>query len=256
MLSLADIHFGYGDQPVLRGVNLEVQAGEMVVLVGSNGAGKTTTLRVISGLVKPWKGMVTLDGDRLDGQPPHRIVEAGVVQVPEGRHVFPKMSVLDNLLLGASRPEAWRQRRETLDEVFEVLPLLRGRLRQMAGTLSGGEQQMLAIGRALMAKPALLLLDEPTLGLAPLVASEILEVIGRLNSGGLAVLLVSQQVTEVLRRAHRAYVLSGGTVVRHGAPAELLSDASLIEAYFGRAHGSSALTGKPCRQAPHVPHQA
>jgi len=227
------VHAAYGDVSVLHDVSLRIEAGEIVSVVGANGAGKTTLLKAIAGLVRPTGGVVTLAGERLDRLPTHRIVERGVVRVPEGRRIFPEMTVLENLELGAFLPEARRQRSRTLARVWELFPILRERAQQRAGTLSGGEQQMLAIGRGLMSLPKLLMLDEPSLGLAPLVVREIFETTRKINAEGMTVLLVEQDVIHSLNMSHRGYVLENGGIVLEGRGPELLADDRIKTAYLG-----------------------
>jgi branched-chain amino acid transport system ATP-binding protein len=234
LLRLEGIEAGYGDMTAVRGVSLEVRAGEIVALIGSNGAGKTTTLRVISGLVPLRRGAVELDGRRLQEVTPARIVAGGVAHVPEGRQLFPSMTVEENLTLGARTAESRRLRAETLERVVTLFPRLAERRRQLAGTLSGGEQQMAAIGRALMARPRLLMLDEPSLGLAPVVVASIFEDLVRINRDGVTILLVEQNVPRALRLSHRAYVLENGTIALEGPSARLLADEGIKRAYFGR----------------------
>ncbi len=202
-------------------------------MVGANGAGKTTLLKTIAGLLRPTEGAIELWGERLDRLPTHRIVERGVVRVPEGRRIFPHMTVLENLELGAHQPQVRRRRAESLERVFELFPILRERTRQIAGTLSGGEQQMLAIGRSLMSRPRLLMLDEPSLGLAPLVVKEIFATTRRINAEGTTILLVEQDVIHSLSMSHRAYVLENGTVVLEGGGPELLANEHIKTAYLG-----------------------
>lgn len=232
MLAVRELAAGYGPVEVLRGVDLEVGAGEIVALLGPNGAGKTTLNRVVSGLLPPRAGEVRFDGAAVSRLPPQRIVEAGLVHVPEGRRVFPDLSVHENLLLGGYRRGRAR-RAENLERVYGLFPRLAERRRQAAGTLSGGEQQMLAIGRALMAEPRLLILDEPSLGLAPLVVEQVLQLLVELNRAGLAVLLVEQNVVQSLAVARRAYVLEQGRIVAAGPSETLLADERLRRAYLG-----------------------
>ena len=234
LLRLEGIEAGYGDMTAVRGVSLEVRAGEIVALIGSNGAGKTTTLRAISGLIPLRRGVVELDGRRLYGHTPAAIVTGGVAHVPEGRQLFPTMTVLENLELGARTAESRRLREETLGRVFTLFPHLAERKKQLAGTLSGGEQQMTAIGRALMARPRLLMLDEPSLGLAPVMVASIFENLARINRDGVTILLVEQNVPRALRLSHRAYVLENGTIALEGASPRLLADEGIKRAYFGR----------------------
>lgn len=234
MLEVDDLHYSYGPQPALTGVTLRVEEGEVVTVLGANGAGKTTLLRVISGLQRPQSGIVRFLGERIDGMPPHKICAMGLVQVPEGRQLFPDMTVLENLELGAYLPQVRRHLRASLEEVTTLFPRLRSRLKQLAGTLSGGEQQMLAIGRALMAKPRVLMLDEPTLGLAPLAANEIFETLRTLvRERHTTVLLVSQEVVQALQLATRAYILETGRIIAEGPASEMLRDPLVKEAYLG-----------------------
>lgn len=234
MLTVEQIDVSYGDLQVLRGVSLAIHRGEIVALVGSNGAGKTTTLRAISGLLRPRHGQIIFEGRRIDLLPPHHIVELGIVQVPEGRRLFPAMSVLENLELGAYNARARSEKNHRMDLVFSLFPRLAERRKQLAGTMSGGEQQMLAIGRALMTAPRLLMLDEPSLGLAPLVTTQILDTIKRLNHEyGTTILLVEQNVAHALAMAHRAYVIENGSVVLEGTGEELARDPAVRRAYLG-----------------------
>ena len=234
MLRLDGVEAGYGDVVAVRAVSLEVRAGEIVALIGSNGAGKTTTLRAISGLLPLRGGRVELDGRSLSGLGPAAVVRAGVAHVPEGRQLFPTMTVRENLELGARTAEGRARRADTLARVFELFPRLAERRGQVAGTLSGGEQQMVAIGRALMARPRLLMLDEPSLGLAPVVVASIFANLAAINRDGLTILLVEQNVLRALRCSHRAYVLENGTVTLSGASAALLADERIKRAYLGR----------------------
>ena len=233
LLELRGVEVAYGDLPALRGVSLSVEAGETLSVVGANGAGKTTMLRAISGLMRPRAGQILLDGERLDRLPSHAIVEHGVVQVPEGRKIFPSLTVLENLELGSYIPAAKARRREGLDRVFALFPRLKERERQAAGTMSGGEQQMLAIGRALMARPRVLMLDEPSLGLAPIIVKEIFRIIGEINRLGTTVLLVEQNTRQALALSRRGYVLENGHVVLEGSGAELLGNEHVKRAYLG-----------------------
>jgi branched-chain amino acid transport system ATP-binding protein len=234
LLRLEAVQAGYGDLTAVRDVSLEVRTGEVVALIGSNGAGKTTTLRAICGLVPLRGGRVELDGASIGGRAPSAIVAGGIAHVPEGRQLFPTMTVLENLELGARTPESRRQRAESLDRVIALFPRLGERRSQLAGTLSGGEQQMTAIGRALMARPRLLMLDEPSLGLAPVVVATIFENLRTINRDGVTILLVEQNVLRALRLSHRAYVLENGTITLAGPSADLLADAQIKRAYLGR----------------------
>jgi branched-chain amino acid transport system ATP-binding protein len=233
LLRLEAIDASYEDLQALFGVSLEVRAKEIVALVGANAAGKTTTLRVVSGLVPPRRGRVLFNGDDLGRRPAHRRVDLGIVQVPEGRRLFPFMTVMENLLLGAHPRAARAVRQQSLDYVLTLFPVLGERRGQLAGSLSGGEQQMCAIGRALMARPRLLMLDEPTLGLAPLLVGRIFETVRTINADGVTVLLVEQNVRQALSLAHRAYVLESGRLVLDGAAGDLLGDERLKRAYLG-----------------------
>ena len=232
MLEVRGLRSGYGAVEVLRGIDLDVRGGEIVALLGSNGAGKTTLNNTLSGLIAPFAGTARFDGHALTGMRYTEIVAAGLVHVPEGRRVFPNLSVAENLELGSYR-RARASRGKNLERVFGVFPKLKTRTTQRAGTLSGGEQQMLAIGRGLMAEPRLLILDEPSLGLSPILVDELFALIRDLNAGGLPILLVEQNVGQSLEIAHRAYVLENGAVVFQGTPAELLANADLKRAYLG-----------------------
>jgi branched-chain amino acid transport system ATP-binding protein len=233
MLELQELSVHYGRIHALRAVSLQVRAGEIVAVLGSNGAGKSTTLRAISGLLRPSGGQVLLDGRSLAGLPTHRVVAQGVIQCPEGRQVFPRMTVRENLLLGAHRARDHADIAERVARVHGLFPILRERAGQVAGTLSGGEQQMLAIGRALMGGPRLLLLDEPSLGLAPRVIETIFGAVAAINASGTTILMVEQNATKALSIAHRAYVLQVGRVVAEGTGRELLADGQIRRAYLG-----------------------
>lgn len=234
LLELKDVHTYYGKIHALKGVSLTVHEGEVVTLIGSNGAGKSTTLRTISGLLRPRQGDVQLRGRSLTTTPPHKIVQAGIGHVPEGRGVFPVLTVMENLEMGAYllNDNAEMERRANL--VFKIFPRLQERINQKGGTLSGGEQQMLAIGRALMQNPRVLLLDEPSMGLAPLLVEEIFNIIRRLNTEQqTTILLVEQNAQAALQVAHRAYVLETGSIIMSGDAKEMLADPRVIEAYLG-----------------------
>lgn len=233
MLQVDHLNVAYDTLQVLWDVSLEVHEGEIVALIGSNGAGKTTLLRTISGLMKPLFGSIRFMGEEIASLPPHEICRRGVIQVPEGRALFPRMRVVENLELGAYLPAARAQRHETIERVYRLFPRLKERWRQDAGTLSGGEQQMVAIGRALMARPKLLMLDEPSLGLAPVMVETIMEVLTQLNAEGMTILLVSQEVHQALAIAHRAYVIENGRIVRSGPSHELRTDDAVRSAYLG-----------------------
>jgi branched-chain amino acid transport system ATP-binding protein len=232
-LSVERIEVRYGDALALFDVSLEVQQGEIVSLVGANGAGKTTALKAISGLLKPRSGQILFAGDRLNDLPAHSIVNLGIVQIPEGRQLFPYMTVLENLELGSYTPEARKRFDDSLGQVFELFPLLKERKSQLAGTLSGGEQQMLAIGRGLMAIPRLLMLDEPSLGLAPMLVKSIFAAIEVINRQGTTILLVEQDVQKSLALARRGYVMENGRITLQGEAKELLSNEHLRRAYLG-----------------------
>ena len=234
MLEISNIDVYYGDLQALWDVSLTVGDGEIVALIGSNGAGKSTTLKTISGLLKPRSGSISYNGIRLDKLPAHKIVELGISMVPEGRRLFPEMSVLENLEVGAYVSRARKAKDETISWVYHVFPVLKDRASQAAGTLSGGEQQMLAIGRALMSQPKLLLLDEMSLGLAPLVVQDISRVINQINkSKGITILLVEQNVRLALALANRAYIMENGRIVNQGDAKALLSSESVKDAYLG-----------------------
>jgi branched-chain amino acid transport system ATP-binding protein len=233
VLELKGVEVYYGEVQALHGVSIRVDAGETVVLVGANGAGKSTTLRAISSLVPCSKGEIIFDGQRIDKLAAHRLVQLGVIHVPEGRQVFPQMSVGENLYLGAYFCHDSQERNRRLDRVLRLFPILSTRRHQMAGTLSGGEQQMLAIGRGLMANPRLLMLDEPSLGLAPALVDGIFDVLIELNREGTTLLLVEQNANVALSIADRGYVLETGTIVKQGMAADLLDDEEIRQAYLG-----------------------
>ncbi len=233
MLRLRDVSVFYGDMQALHGVSLAVERGEVVALVGANGAGKTTTLRTISGLLRPAGGSVEFDGTRLDPVPAHGVARLGIGHVPEGRRLFPLMTVEENLDMGSMAAGAREQRPATKEWVFKLLPRLAERRDQLAETLSGGEQQMCAIARGLMARPKLLLLDEPSLGLAPILVKELFDTIGAINREGVTILLVEQNVRRSLALAGRAYVLENGRIVLEGTGQALLSDPHVKRAYLG-----------------------
>jgi branched-chain amino acid transport system ATP-binding protein len=233
LLELSGVEVRYGAVRALRGVSLEVRQGEIVAVLGSNGAGKTTTLRTISGLLRPVAGEVRFEGRRIDGTPPHRIVSGGISHVPEGRRIFAQMSVVENLEMGAF------QRRgsiaDELDLVYSLFPVLKERRRQAGGTLSGGEQQMLSIARALMSRPRLLLLDEPSMGLAPMIVARIFTILSDIKRTGTTLLLVEQNAAQALAVADRGYVLETGEVVMSGSAADLAGDDRIRAAYLGEA---------------------
>ena len=233
LLEIENLHVTYGRVEVLHGISLRVDEGEIVTLLGANGAGKSTTLLSISGLVTPTEGRITFDGQDLLSYPSHEVVGLGVAQAPEGRRVFGAMTVLENLMLGAFLVKSEAIKARTLEWIYELFPRLLERRDQLAGTLSGGEQQMLAIGRALMAQPRLLLLDEPSLGLAPLLVKSIFRTVRRISDNGVTVLLVEQNARAALKLASRGYVLEVGNVVMENTAEALLSDPSVREAYLG-----------------------
>jgi len=233
LLEVENLHAGYGPIEVLKGITLRVEEGEIVAMIGANGAGKTSTLMTISGCVPATKGTVRFAGREIQALPAHEIVRLGVCHSPEGRKIFPRLSVWDNLQLGAYTRSDKAGIRRDVDRVFELFPILRERRAQAGGTLSGGEQQMLAVGRALMGKPKLLLLDEPSLGLAPLVVKKIFEVIRELNQSGMAILLVEQAARMALKLAHRGYVLETGTITMTDRGEALLGDRRVQDAYLG-----------------------
>jgi branched-chain amino acid transport system ATP-binding protein len=233
MLSLAAISAGYGSFQVLFDVSLEVPRGEAVGVIGPNGAGKTTLMRVISGLVQLYAGAMRLDGRSIAGLPAHRMVEQGIAHVPENRRLFPRLTVEDNLRIGAYLRRARRQSAEQLDRVYKLFPRLKDRREQLAGTLSGGEQQMCAIGRALMSDPKLLLMDEPSAGLAPLVVAQVFDLVHRIRAEGLTVLIVEQNVQQVLDVVDRAYLLEVGRIKLAGTSAELKGNDFIRKSYMG-----------------------
>jgi len=231
LLDVVDLQVKYGAITAIKGISFDVREGEIVALLGANGAGKTTTQKTVSGMLRPSAGTITYDGKRIDGIPPHELINLGLCHVPEGRHVFPMMTVEENLVMGAFRfrsPDA-----DMMAHVLDLFPRLKERFGQQAGTLSGGEQQMLAIGRALMGKPRLLLLDEPSMGLAPLIVEQIFEIVRGINTEGVSVLLVEQNAHQALSLADRGYVLETGDLVLSGTGRELLADDRIRAAYLG-----------------------
>ncbi|WP_111765897.1 ABC transporter ATP-binding protein [Nakamurella deserti] len=231
LLEVDDIEVRYGAIKAIKGISFDVNEGEIVALLGANGAGKTTTQKTVSGMLRPSAGEIRFDGQRIDGIPAHELIHLGICHVPEGRHVFPRMTIHENLEMGAFRFKKPDQ--AVMDHVFELFPRLKERIRQQAGTLSGGEQQMLAIGRALMGKPRLLLLDEPSMGLAPLIVKQIFDIIKEINDDGVTVLLVEQNAAQALGLANRGYVLETGEIVLSGSGRELLADDRVRAAYLG-----------------------
>ncbi len=231
LLQVEDIEVRYGAIRALKGVSFEVFEGEVVALLGANGAGKTTTQKTVSGMLQPSLGQIMFDGERIDGIPAHKLISMGICHVPEGRRVFPRMTVHENLEMGAFRFK--RPDMQVFEHVLDLFPRLRERIKQSAGTLSGGEQQMLAIGRALMGKPRLLLLDEPSMGLAPLIVKQIFDIVREINSSGVTVLIVEQNAAQALGLANRGYVLETGELVLSGTGRELLADDRVRAAYLG-----------------------
>ncbi len=237
LLEVFDLVVRYGAIRAIKGITFHVGEGEIVALLGANGAGKTTTQKTISGMLRPSGGRITFLGQRIDGVPAHELIRLGICHVPEGRHVFPRMTVAENLEMGAFRFKKIDQ--ADLDRVLEIFPRLRERYRQVSGTLSGGEQQMLAIGRALMGKPRLLLLDEPSMGLAPMVVAQIFNIVREINESGVTVLLVEQNAAQALALADRGYVLETGDLVLQGTGSELLADDRIRAAYLGEEIAAS-----------------
>jgi branched-chain amino acid transport system ATP-binding protein len=233
VLKVEHIDVFYGDLQVLWDVSFEVNKGEIVVLLGANGAGKSTTLKTISSLLTPEKGTISFEGTRLDQAPAHQIIEFGVAHVPEGRRLFPEMTVEENLITGALKSEAKIKRNDTMKWVYDLFPRLRERCKQNAGTLSGGEQQMLAVGRGLMSLPKLLMFDEPSLGLAPILVSEIFNIVKNIHEEGVTVLLVEQNVKHTLTMCDRAYILENGRITMTGTSKELLNNDHIKQAYLG-----------------------
>ncbi|MGB9679620.1 MAG: ABC transporter ATP-binding protein [Thermoanaerobacteraceae bacterium] len=233
MLSLIDVESSYGYVKALKGVTIEIKEGDIVAILGANGAGKTTMLRTISGLLKPSRGKIEFMGERIDGKSPEVIVSKGIVQSPEGRQIFPNLSVLENLKIGAYTRKDKNNILKDLERIYQYFPRLRERQNQISGTLSGGEQQMLAIARALMAKPKLLMLDEPSLGLAPLIVKEIFEFIKEINQEGVTVLLVEQNTRQALAIANYAYILQTGSVVMEGKAEDLKNNEEVKVTYLG-----------------------
>jgi branched-chain amino acid transport system ATP-binding protein len=233
LLEIENMHSYYGHIHALRGISLTVEEGEVVTLIGSNGAGKTTTLRSIHGLLPPREGRIVFDGEEIQGTPAHELIGKGIAQSPEGRKIFFRMTVLENLEMGAYHRNDGAEIREDMDRVFDLFPRLKERTKQEAGTMSGGEQQMLAIGRALMSRPKLLLLDEPSMGLAPVLVERIFEIIPEINKQGTTLLLVEQNANVALEIATRGYVLESGEIVNSASAAELREDPAVREAYLG-----------------------
>ena len=234
MLEVRDLDVRYGGAAVLNGINLNLEQGEIVTIIGSNGAGKTTILRTISGLKRPVKGDIFFNGTPIERTAPQEIVKMGIGHVPQGRDLFPGMTVLENLKLGAYLQQNKRRIQQNLEKIFQTFPVLKSRIKQHAGTMSGGEQQMLAIARALMGSPQLLVLDEPSIGLAPIIVREIEKIIRSINQDGTSVLLVEQNVRIALKLAHRGYVLETGSIVLQGKSEDLLTDERIKKVYLGQ----------------------
>jgi branched-chain amino acid transport system ATP-binding protein len=233
MLVVDGINVFYGDLQALWNVSFKAEKGSITVIVGPNGAGKTTTLKTISGLLRPRSGSISFLGERIDNAPPHRIAELGISHIPEGRRLFPNMTVLENLMTGAYTRKAWEKRNETLEWIFQLFPILKERRNQLAKTLSGGEQQMLAIGRGLMSRPKLLMLDEPSLGLAPKLVLFTFNIVKQIHEEGVTILLVEQNVRQALELADKAYVLETGRIILEGEGKELLESEYIKKAYLG-----------------------
>jgi len=233
LLRVQDLSLFYGDIQALFNLHLQVEEGEIVTLLGSNGAGKTTVINAISGILRPRHGSIQFDGQPIHRMTPFRIVELGLIQIPEGRMVFPDMTVFENLQMGSYSSRARKNHRETLDWAFQLFPRLKERISQLGGTLSGGEQQMLAIARGLMSKPKLLMLDEPSLGLAPLLVAELFRVVGEINRHGVAILLVEQNAMQALETAHRGYVLENGRITLSGNASDLIQNDHIRVSYLG-----------------------
>ena len=233
MLEIKDLEVYYGMIQAIKGISFEVNDGEVIALIGANGAGKTTILHTISGLIAPKKGSITFEGQEITKIPAHKIVENGLAQVPEGRRVFPSLSVLQNLKLGAYTRKDKKEIDDTLKMIYERFPRLEERKNQPAGTLSGGEQQMLAMGRALMSKPRIILMDEPSMGLSPIFVNEIFDIIKQVSASGTTVLLVEQNAKKALSIADRGYVLETGKIVKEGKASDLLNDEAVKKAYLG-----------------------
>ena len=233
MLEIKDLEVYYGMIQAIKGISFEVNEGEVIALIGANGAGKTTILHTISGLIAPKKGSITFEGQEITKIPAHKIVENGLAQVPEGRRVFPSLTVLENLKLGAYTRKDKKEIEDTLKMVYERFPRLEERKNQPAGTLSGGEQQMLAMGRALMSKPRIILMDEPSMGLSPIFVNEIFDIIKKVSASGTTVLLVEQNAKKALSIADRGYVLDTGKIVKEGKASDLLNDEAVKKAYLG-----------------------
>lgn len=233
MFEIHNLNVFHGLIPVLHDVSLEVKEGEMVALLGSNGAGKTTLLNTVSGIHKASSGSIIFEGEHIENKPPHEIVKRGIIQVPEGRKILPYLTVEENLYLGAYTNEAWRKRKQSVERVYELFPVLKERRRVLAGSLSGGEQQMLVIGRGLMARPKLMMFDEPSLGLAPKLLSEVYRTLAKLRDEKITILLSEQNVRQALAITHRGYVLENGRLMLSGDSKELLNNEMVKRAYLG-----------------------
>lgn len=233
LLEIRNLHVAYGDAPAAWDVNLDIDAGQIVSVVGPNGAGKSTLINAIAGILRPTQGQIRIAGDDIARIPGHQVCDHGIAIVPEGRRLFTHMSVLENLELGSYRPAARASREESLEEVFSLFPILKERRHQISGSMSGGQQQMVAIGRALMARPRLLLMDEPSLGLSPAIVDEMFRIIRMINERHVAVLLVEQNINKALEIAHHAYVIEQGRIVTSGQPDALLNNPRIREAYLG-----------------------
>ncbi len=233
LLTIKNLNSGYGDVKVIKNVSLEINSGEILSIVGANGAGKTTLLKTISGVISAENGEIVFDGQRIEHLPPHMITDLGIIQVPEGRRIFPMFTVYENLLIGSVLPRTIKERKNNLERVFELLPRLAERKTQVGSTLSGGEQQMLAIGRALMGMPRILMLDEPSLGLSPKLVSNVFDIISKISSQGITVVLVEQNVKQALKISQRAYVLENGMIAMEGSAEEIINDPQVKKAYLG-----------------------
>jgi len=233
MLTVTDLHSGYGDAEVLHSISLTVNEGEAVIVLGPNGHGKTTLLRTISGLIRPTGGQIKLNDKVISGLRASDIVAEGVVHIPQGDLIFPEMTVMENLLMGAYRSDAWRERKRKSDRVFDIFPVLGERKSQLARSLSGGERRMLAVGRGLMGKAEILMIDEPSLGLAPLIIENLYKTIQEINKNGLTILLVDENADHVERLANRVYLLESGMLIREGPAEEMLRDETLLATYLG-----------------------
>jgi branched-chain amino acid transport system ATP-binding protein len=233
LLEVRNLHVAYGDAPALWDANLDIGAGQIVSVVGPNGAGKSTLINAIAGILRPTQGQIRIEGKDIARVPGHQVCDHGIAIVPEGRRLFAHMSVLENLELGSYRPAARTSREEGLEEVFSLFPILKERRHQISGSMSGGQQQMVAIGRALMARPRLLLMDEPSLGLSPAIVDDMFRIIRMINERNVAVLLVEQNINKALEVAHHAYVIEQGSIVTSGEPDALLNNPRIREAYLG-----------------------